>query len=141
MGGAGSALADRYRLAHTFRRRAAAPHHGLSGSYAMSIRELDSVVLEHDLPEDGLRRGDLGPVVHLYDARTRDVEFVRLSGQTQAVVQLAATEVRPVQGMPICAPFGPPTFDVVPHNRHCSCQAVEGFAFANANALIGPACN
>jgi hypothetical protein len=32
----------------------------------MSIRELDSVVLERDLPEHGLRRGDLGAVVHVY---------------------------------------------------------------------------
>ena len=63
----------------------------------MSIRELDTVVLERDLPEHGLRRGDLGAVVHVYDAQRVDVEFVRLSGQTQAIVPLALDDVRAVQ--------------------------------------------
>jgi Domain of unknown function (DUF4926) len=34
----------------------------------MSFRELDSVVLERDLPEHGLRKGDLGAVVHLHES-------------------------------------------------------------------------
>ena len=63
----------------------------------MSIRELDTVVLERDVPDHGLRRGDLGAVVHVYDAQLVDVEFVRLSGQTQAIVQLAINDVRAVQ--------------------------------------------
>jgi hypothetical protein len=60
----------------------------------MMLRELDTVVLEHDLPEHGLRRGDLGAVVQAYGATTVEVEFVRASGQTQALVQLPMTAVR-----------------------------------------------
>lgn len=63
----------------------------------MTIRELDTVVLERDLPEHGLRRGDLGAVVRLYGDQAVDVEFVRLSGQTQAVAQLSLSDVRAVQ--------------------------------------------
>jgi hypothetical protein len=63
----------------------------------MSIRELDTIVLERDIPEHGLRRGDLGAVVHVYGEQAVDVEFVRLSGQTQAVVQLPLSDIRPVQ--------------------------------------------
>lgn len=63
----------------------------------MTIRELDTVVLERDLPEHGLRRGDLGAVVHVYDAETFEVEFVRLSGHTQALVRLSAADVRAIR--------------------------------------------
>lgn len=63
----------------------------------MSLRVLDSVVLERDLPEHGLRRGDLGAVVHVYVGNVIEVEFVRASGRTQALVQLIEADVRPVQ--------------------------------------------
>ena len=63
----------------------------------MSIHELDTVVLECDVPAHGLRRGDLGAVVHVYGDDAVEVEFVRLSGQTQAVVQLAVADVRAVR--------------------------------------------
>lgn len=62
----------------------------------MSIRELDSVVLERDLPEHGLRKGDLGAVVQVYSADSFEVEFVRVSGGTQALVQLTRADIRPV---------------------------------------------
>ncbi|HHM13065.1 MAG TPA: DUF4926 domain-containing protein, partial [Planctomycetaceae bacterium] len=32
----------------------------------MRFKELDTVVLKRDLPEQGLRKGDLGGVVHVY---------------------------------------------------------------------------
>jgi len=60
----------------------------------MMLRELDTVVLEHDLPAHDLRRGDLGAVVHVYDEATVDVEFVRASGQMQALVRLPVEAVR-----------------------------------------------
>lgn len=63
---------------------------------AEPIRELDSVVLERDLPEHGLRKGDLGAVVRVYDAGTFEVEFVRVSGRTQALVQLTRADIRPI---------------------------------------------
>jgi len=63
----------------------------------MTYRELDTVVLTRDLPEHGLRAGDLGAVVHLHSVEALEVEFVRASGQTQALVTLASSDVRPVQ--------------------------------------------
>jgi hypothetical protein len=63
----------------------------------MIFRELDTVVLERDVPESGLRKGDIGAVVHVHGDSGLEVEFVRASGRTQALVQLAATDVRPVQ--------------------------------------------
>jgi hypothetical protein len=62
----------------------------------MSIRELDSVVLERDLPEHGLRKGDLGAVVQLYSPDSFEIEFVRASGSTQALVHLTRADIRPV---------------------------------------------
>jgi hypothetical protein len=62
----------------------------------MTLRELDSVVLERDLPEHGLRKGDLGAVVHVYSPDAFEVEFVRISGRTQALVQLTRADLRPV---------------------------------------------
>ena len=63
----------------------------------MIFRELDTVVLERDIPESGLRKGDIGAIVHIHGDSRLDVEFVRASGQTLALLQLAATDVRPVQ--------------------------------------------
>ena len=62
----------------------------------MTYRLLDTVVLARDLPECGLRKGDLGAVVEVYDAEAFEVEFVRVSGKTQAVVTLATADVRAV---------------------------------------------
>jgi len=62
----------------------------------MSYRLLDTVVLVHDLPAQGLRRGDLGAVVEVYDDGAIEVEFVRASGKTQALVTLRAADVRAI---------------------------------------------
>lgn len=63
----------------------------------MSFRELETVVLDRDLPEHGLRRGDLGAIVQLYEPDHYEVEFVTASGQTQALVTLRAVDLRPVR--------------------------------------------
>jgi hypothetical protein len=55
---------------------------------------LDEVVLTRDVPADGLRRGDLGTVVHLYPAGGVEVEFFTASGKTRAVVTLETADVR-----------------------------------------------
>ena len=52
----------------------------------MTLHELDTVVLERDLPTHGLRRGDVGAVVHVHSPTAVEVEFVRASGHTQALV-------------------------------------------------------
>lgn len=59
-----------------------------------TFRELDTVVLDRDIPELGLQKGHLGAIVHVHDPDTFDVEFVRASGQTQALVTLTTTDVR-----------------------------------------------
>ena len=63
------------------------------------IKELDSVVLKRDLPEEGLKAGDLGAVVHLYETSDAyEVEFVRADGRTVAVVTLTPADVRSMMG-------------------------------------------
>ena len=57
---------------------------------------LDTVVLDRDLPEHGLRRGDLGAVVDMHDPDGLEVEFVLASGKTQALVSLRYEDVRAV---------------------------------------------
>lgn len=63
----------------------------------MKYRLLDTVVLDRDMPEHGLCRGDLGAVVEVYEPDGVEVEFVRASGNTQAVVTLSVDDVRPVR--------------------------------------------
>jgi hypothetical protein len=61
------------------------------------IRELDQVVLTVDLPEYGLKSGDLGTVVLVHQGgEGYEVEFVTLSGQTIAVVTVFASQIRPI---------------------------------------------
>ena len=63
----------------------------------MKFSLLDTVVLERDLPEYGLRRGDLGAVVEIYEPDGLEVEFVRASGRTQALVELSPQDVRAIR--------------------------------------------
>ena len=62
----------------------------------MRFKELQAVVLNRDLPEQGLRRGDLGAVVAVYQPDGLEVEFVSASGRTEALVTLKDTDVRAV---------------------------------------------
>jgi len=63
----------------------------------MKYKLLDTVVLDRDLPQHGLRAGDLGAVVEVYEPDGLEVEFVTASGKTQALVALNVNDVRPVQ--------------------------------------------
>jgi chitinase len=69
----------------------------------MKFELLDTVVLARDLPEHGLRAGDLGAVVETYGADGLEVEFVQASGQTKALVTLKATDLRSVADRDILA--------------------------------------
>ena len=60
----------------------------------MQFKPLDTVVLVRDLPQHGLRAGDLGSIVEVYGAGGVEVEFVRASGQTKALVTLEPKDVR-----------------------------------------------
>ncbi len=56
------------------------------------MKELDSVVLTSDMPEYGLKRGDLGTVVLVHHGdEGYEVEFVALDGEAVAVVSLFAS--------------------------------------------------
>lgn len=75
----------------------------------MSFKVLDTVVLATDLPEYGLRQGDLGAVVQIYEPDGLEVEFVTASGKTEALVTLNVSSVRPVMDNDLVA--------VRPYNR------------------------
>lgn len=61
------------------------------------IKELDTVVLNVDLPESGLKQGDIGVVVLIHrDNGGYEVEFLALDGETIAVVTLFPAQIRPV---------------------------------------------
>jgi Domain of unknown function (DUF4926) len=62
----------------------------------MDFNLLECVVLSRDLPDHGLRAGDLGAVVDLHEPDGLEVEFVTAGGRTQAVVALRASDVRKV---------------------------------------------
>jgi ATP-dependent exoDNAse (exonuclease V) alpha subunit len=60
----------------------------------MKLREFKPVALLHDIPEKGLLNGDMGAIVHVYEPDGLEVEFVRPSGKTQAVVTLSVEDIR-----------------------------------------------
>jgi hypothetical protein len=62
----------------------------------MKFKLFDTVVLNRDLPDRGLRRGDLGAIVHVYEPDGLEVEFVSAAGRTAALVTLKDNEVRAV---------------------------------------------
>jgi len=63
----------------------------------LMIKELESVVLATDLPEYGLKKGDLGTVVLVHrDEKGYEVEFVTLDGETVAVISMPPSQVRPI---------------------------------------------
>jgi len=62
----------------------------------MNYSVLDTVVLDRDLPEHGLKRGDLGAIVEVYDGEALEVEFVTASGRTGALLTLSTADIRAV---------------------------------------------
>ena len=62
----------------------------------MTYQVLDTIILDRDLPDQGLRRGDLGAVVEVYEPDGLEVEFVTASGRTVALLTLKVRDVRPV---------------------------------------------
>ena len=59
------------------------------------IKELDMVVLKHDIKEHGLTEGDIGAVVHCYGSgNAYEVEFVTAEGKTIALITLTSDDVR-----------------------------------------------
>ncbi len=63
------------------------------------FKELEPVVLLHDIPEASLTAGDVGAVVFVYEAAgPYEVEFVRADGTTIAVLRLGANDLRAFSG-------------------------------------------
>ena len=61
------------------------------------IQEHDCIVLTQDIPEEGLRAGDVGTVVHIHgEAAGYEVEFTTLTGRTVAVATVLPSQLRPV---------------------------------------------
>ena len=61
------------------------------------IKEHDCVVLTSDIPDDALKAGDVGTVVHIHrDGAAFEVEFVTLTGQTVAVATVLKSQCRPI---------------------------------------------
>lgn len=49
------------------------------------MNELDRVVLDVDLPDHGLQRGQVGTIVEILDDGVYKVEFADLNGKTYAL--------------------------------------------------------
>ena len=69
VGPTGSGCEARDRLDHLGGGERTEVRNCLSWMNVMRFKELDTVVLDRDVPEHGLRRGDLGAVVQTYEPK------------------------------------------------------------------------
>jgi hypothetical protein len=60
------------------------------------IKVLDTVAVTEDLPEHGLRRGEVGTVVDVWKDGAFEVEFSDESGEAYAFVALTADKLIPL---------------------------------------------
>lgn len=57
--------------------------------------ELDTVVLNRNIEKNGLKKGDVGTVVHVYEeGKALEVEFIAAKGKTVAVLTLTPEDIR-----------------------------------------------
>lgn len=62
------------------------------------MQELERVALTQDIPEHGLKIGDVGMIVHIYsDHKGYEVEFVTLNGELVALVSLYPAQIRSLE--------------------------------------------
>lgn len=62
------------------------------------FEELDTVVLARNIEKYGLKKGDIGVVVHVYDkGKALEVEFVDAEGKTVALLTLTTDDVRSIK--------------------------------------------
>ena len=58
------------------------------------VKEHDVVALTEDLPAEGLDKGDVGAVVHCYQAaEMSEVEFIDERGRTKRVASIPASQL------------------------------------------------
>lgn len=61
------------------------------------FEELETVVLTHPIEAYGLKKGDVGTVVHVYnDGKAIEVEFLTARGKTVAVLTLTSADIRSI---------------------------------------------
>ena len=59
--------------------------------------EHKQIVLTDDIPEKGLRAGDVGTVIHIHpNGEALVVEFMTLDGDTVAIATVLPSQARPV---------------------------------------------
>lgn len=62
------------------------------------VEELDTVVLARSIEKYGLKKGDIGAVVHVYEeGKSLEVEFVTAKGKTVAVLTLTPSDIRSME--------------------------------------------
>ena len=58
------------------------------------VKEHDVVALTEDVPSEGLRKGDVGAVVHCYQAGDiYEVEFIDERGRTKRIASIPASRL------------------------------------------------
>lgn len=62
----------------------------------MEIKLLDTIILDKDFADYDLKRGDIGAVVEIYEPDGLEVEFVKGSEKTQAIITLKTTDIRSI---------------------------------------------
>lgn len=61
------------------------------------LKEHDRIVLTDDIPDQRLKIGDVGTIVHVYPrGEALEVEFLTLDGNTAALAAVLPSQVRPV---------------------------------------------
>lgn len=61
------------------------------------MKELDTIVLNRNIKEHSLKKGDLGTIVHIYEnGKVLEVEFITTKGRTLAVLTLSRADIRPM---------------------------------------------
>lgn len=66
------------------------------------IKNFDRIVLTEDIQDEGLKLGDVGTVVEIYNqGEGFEVEFFTLKGETRAVVTLLANQVREIKSQDV----------------------------------------
>lgn len=65
---------------------------------AQPIAELESAVLLVDLPDAGLKAGDVGTVVYVHPQGGYIVEFISTDGEAVGLPSLSAEQVAPLKG-------------------------------------------
>ena len=65
------------------------------------MKELDTVVLTHNIDEHDLKEGDVGAIVYQHKPGVFEVEFVTAEGETVAVLTLNKADVKSIEGRKI----------------------------------------